>query len=1232
MSPSRVFVLSAGLTGVLVMSACSSPAAQVGVDLEVQAPDTGLSESVTLPEVAANEEVETLLPAPDAETSEVPAEPACKPGEGCFLDPCEVNEDCLSGFCVEHLGETVCTSACQEECPAGWSCRLLGATGPDPVFVCLSDHANLCKPCNTDADCSTQGSDDVCLRYGPQGSFCGGGCVVDDDCPWGFSCAEAETVGGTPVTQCVSDLSVCPCSAHAVEAGLWTGCQVTNEWGTCTGKRTCTEAGLADCDAAIPAEESCNGMDDDCDGDTDEPLQVGGDYVNLCDDGNECTTDVCGADSGCSHQQLDGGECKDGDACTVGDHCEAGQCLGNPVLCDDENPCTDDSCDGTGGCLFESNAAGCDDGNPCTVGDTCSQKGCSGIEIPCDCQNDVDCAPLEDGDLCNGTLFCDLAKWPYQCRVVPESPVVCPEPAGVDSPCLDAACDPVTGACSLIAAHEGAPCDDGDACTVGEHCSAGTCAGSVAANCADDNPCTDDSCDAATGCQHQANAAPCEDASLCTVGDVCANGSCSPGAKALGCDDSNPCTADSCDAKTGCIHVAAEGACDDGNACTQGDSCQAGGCVPGAALACKDDNVCTTESCDPKVGCVFTMNQVPCDDGSLCTQGDHCELGACIGGFPLACTDSNLCTDDGCEPKVGCTFKPNQAACNDGSACTAGDVCSAGWCKAGPLLDCDDDNGCTDDSCDPKSGCVHTPNTLPCEDGDQCTASDHCGAGSCIPGGPAACDDANPCTDDSCDKATGCKHASNTASCDDGDACTTADKCAGGLCSGGPALGCDDANPCTDDSCDKATGCKHASNSSPCPGGLCVGGTCVPECNPVVYGTAGIGVNNGWTCSNVCSSLGGTTVNWNSMQEQIDYCQSLHPGASSFAADPNNFSYPIYEPQNNLCKVNKDGKASQNYQGNGTPQYGDQILCRCLKSCPCTPKCAGKECGDNGCGGLCGTCQAGKSCQNGLCVACPADSTTFSYSGSIASWAIPACVSKLTIEAWGAEGGKNSDNGGHLGGKGARMKGTFTVAGGTNLKILVGGKGEDVLSNAGGGGGSFVWVDGSNTLLIAAGGGGGAGYDNAGIDAVTSNGGTHGNGLPQGGGVDGNGGTAPSGYEYTGGGGAGWKSNGNPGHTTASCSLATPARRPLEGGDGGLFGGTHANDGNGGFGGGGGGQGGCTVSGGAGGGGGYSGGGPGGYLSPLIRGGGGGGSYNNGTNPSNSAGVQTGNGKIVISW
>ena len=54
-----------------------------------------------------------------------------------------------------------------------------------------------------------------------------------------------------------------------------------------------------------------------------------------------------------------------------------------------------------------------------------------------------------------------------------------------------------------------------------------------------------------------------------------------------------------------------------------------------------------------------------------------------------------------------------------------------------------------------------------------------CSAGTCAPGAPANCNDKNPCTVDSCNPATGCRHtpvAIGTA-CDDGNAATKLDAC-----------------------------------------------------------------------------------------------------------------------------------------------------------------------------------------------------------------------------------------------------------------------------------------------------------------------------------------------------------------------------------------------------------------------------------------------------------------------
>src|SRR5262249_14887941 len=76
---------------------------------------------------------------------------------------------------------------------------------------------------------------------------------------------------------------------------------------------------------------------------------------------------------------------------------------------------------------------------------------------------------------------------------------------------------------------------------------------------------------------------------------------------------------------------------------------------------------------------------------------------------------------------------------------------------------------------------VTAPNGTSCSDGNACNGVETCQSGSCTVGTPLACNDGNPCTDDSCDAATGCVFTNNTAPCSDGVACTN-DVCTNGVC------------------------------------------------------------------------------------------------------------------------------------------------------------------------------------------------------------------------------------------------------------------------------------------------------------------------------------------------------------------------------------------------------------------------------------------------------------------
>ena len=545
-----------------------------------------------------------------------------------------------------------------------------------------------------------------------------------------------------------------------------------------------------------------------------------------CDDANPCTTDSC-KDGNCSSAPIGSGQaCDDGDKCTEKDECDPkGACSGKLKKCDDNNVCTDDTCDANQGCVTKDNTAACDDDDACTNKDACAAGKCAGEALKCDdgnactddsCDTKAGCvtkdntAKCDDGDKCTKDDVCKDRK----CAA--GAPEVCDD----KNPCTKDSCDPAKG-CVADAPVAGAACDDGDACTKADKCSAGKCAGE-ALKCNDKNPCTVDKCNGEKGCvSTNDDTLKCDDGNPCTSGDACKGGKC--GGKGVECDDKNPCTTDSCDGQTKkCVYKNNTESCDDGSACTEQDACKDGKCAAGKPIPCDDKNPCTTDKCDEKTGgCAFTPNTASCDDGNACTAGDKCAKGKCGSGKPKTCDDSNACTDDACDAKTGTcksTAKPDKEQCDDGSLCTLDDACAKGNCT-GKALKCDDGNECTTDTCDKLKGCVTKANSSKCDDGNPCTIGDTCHNEDCKPGeGDKKCDDGNKCTTDSCDKKKGCVAIANKNPCDDGDACTKPDNCSGGTCAG-KGINCDDGKACTDDSCDKKKGCQYKNNTAACSDG-----------------------------------------------------------------------------------------------------------------------------------------------------------------------------------------------------------------------------------------------------------------------------------------------------------------------------------------------------------------------------------------------------------------------------
>ena len=268
------------------------------------------------------------------------------------------------------------------------------------------------------------------------------------------------------------------------------------------------------------------------------------------------------------------------------------------------------------------------------------------------------------------------------------------------------ACDG-SGTCLPHDFADNTPCNDGNACTIEDACSSTVCAG-IPRTCEDDNECTSNQCDPTLGCYFDpvSDGTSCNDANACTVEDACLAGECRGNTR--NCNDENPCSSDSCDSMQGCLHdnLADDTACSDQDACTADDVCRSGECL-GTTVECDDSNPCTTEYCDMEQGCLYENlpDDSSCDDGNACTVADACLSGECYGET-RDCNDDNICTDDSCDPVQGCQNEnlPDETVCDDEDACTIEDACFAGECR-GNTRDCDDENPCTINGCDVQEGC-----------------------------------------------------------------------------------------------------------------------------------------------------------------------------------------------------------------------------------------------------------------------------------------------------------------------------------------------------------------------------------------------------------------------------------------------------------------------------------------------------------------------------------------------
>jgi len=236
-------------------------------------------------------------------------------------------------------------------------------------------------------------------------------------------------------------------------------------------------------------------------------------------------------------------------------------------------------------------------------------------------------------------------------------------------------------------------------------------------------------------CQSSYKDGSCDDDDACTSGDECSAGMCH--GQPVEVPEDTQCETFSCDASDGVKSKTKVGeSCNDGDECTGQDICRAdGGCRGQPITGCREAKICEEQmpGSTSNPNCNGECSADLCESHPI--YGHPTDPGG-ISGYCYKCKEEEPCDCPGNTDCVSydcvngeCVSEYKTGSCDDGDECTTGDECSAGMCH-GQAVDVDDGNECTDDSC--VDGEVkHENNTDSCDDGDVCTGRDKCNQGTC---------------------------------------------------------------------------------------------------------------------------------------------------------------------------------------------------------------------------------------------------------------------------------------------------------------------------------------------------------------------------------------------------------------------------------------------------------------------------------------------------------------------